>query len=96
MRGDGSVREAMWCQKVGHRGVVTEKFMVDDDVRMEMSGSTLTWRVAAKIEQEWHQGMCASDGNVIVFGMNVRNNEMKCSKPNTVCISVRLCRKHTY
>ncbi len=35
--------------------MVTEKCVVDDDVRMGMSGSTLTWRVATKIGQEWHQ-----------------------------------------
>ncbi len=49
---DGSVREVMWCQEAGHRGVVAERCMVDDDVRMEMSGSTLTWRVATKLGQE--------------------------------------------
>ncbi len=54
MRGDGSVREVMWCQEVGHRGVVTERCMVDDDVRMGVDGSMLTWRVATKLGQEWH------------------------------------------
>ena len=34
-----SVREVMWCQEVGNRGVVTERCMVDDDVRMEIHGS---------------------------------------------------------
>ena len=45
MRGDGSVREVMWRQEVGHRGVVTERCMVDDDVRWNI-GSMLTWSVA--------------------------------------------------
>ncbi len=55
MRGDGSVREVMWRQEVGHRGVVTERCMVDDDVRMEIDGSMLTWMAATKIGQECHQ-----------------------------------------
>ncbi len=55
MRGDGSVREVMRCQEAGHRGVVTERCMVDDDVRMEISGSILTWRAVTKLGQEWHQ-----------------------------------------
>ncbi len=33
---DGSVREVMWSQEVGHRGLVTQRCMVDDDVRMEV------------------------------------------------------------
>ncbi len=58
LHGDGSVREVMWCQEAGHRGLVTERCVVDDDVRMEIDGSMLTLKVATKLRQEWHQA-CA-------------------------------------
>ncbi len=51
MRRDGSVREVMWCQEVGHGGVVTERCMVDDDVRMEIYASMLTWKVTTNLDK---------------------------------------------
>ncbi len=53
---DGSVREVMWCPGAGHRGVVTERCMVDDDVRMEINGSMLTWRRQQNFDKNgtWH------------------------------------------